>query len=151
MTDTTYEYQHVDGGVPIKSWTRGVPVDDKARDQLARAAKMPFIFKHVAAMPDVHVGIGATVGSVIPTKGAIIPAAVGVDIGCGMMAARTSLLATDLPDNLEAIRAAIERAVPHGRDMGRGKRDTGSWGSPPAAIVEVWATLAARFKRITDK
>ncbi len=93
MTQTNYEYQEVAGGSPIKMWTRGVPVDDKARDQLARAAKMPFIFKHVAAMPDVHVGIGATVGSVIPTKGAVIPAAVGVDIGCGMMAARTSLMA----------------------------------------------------------
>ena len=89
MTATAYEYTDVPGGVPIKAWTRGVPVDDKARDQLARAAKMPFIFRHVAAMPDVHVGIGATVGSVIPTKGAVIPAAVGVDIGCGMMAART--------------------------------------------------------------
>ena len=113
MTDTTYEFQDVAGGVPIKSWTRGVPVDDKAREQLARAAKMPFIFKHVAAMPDVHVGIGATVGSVIPTRGAVIPAAVGVDIGCGMMAARTSLVASDLPDNLAGIRSAIEAAVGH--------------------------------------
>ena len=96
-----------------------------ASDQLSRAAQMPFIFKHVAAMPDVHVGIGATVGSVIPTKGAVIPAAVGVDIGCGMMAARTSLTAHDLPDNLEGVRSAIEKAVPHGRDVGRGKRDKG--------------------------
>ncbi|MEO8374947.1 MAG: RtcB family protein, partial [Sphingomonas bacterium] len=94
MTETNFDYQHVPGGVPIKMWTRGVPVDDKARAQLARAAQMPFVFKHVAAMPDVHVGIGATVGSVIPTKGAVIPAAVGVDIGCGMMAARTSLMAS---------------------------------------------------------
>lgn len=151
MTGTTYDFQHVEGGVPIKMWTRGVPVEDEARDQLARAAKMPFVFKHVAAMPDVHVGIGATVGSVIPTKGAVIPAAVGVDIGCGMMAARTSLMASDLPDNLEGIRAAIEQAVPHGRVVGRSKRDNGSWGDPPAAIVEAWATLAARFDRITAK
>jgi len=149
---TTYELTHVEGGVPIKSWTRGVPVDDKARDQLSRAAKMPFVFKHVAVMPDVHVGIGATVGSVIPTKGAVIPAAVGVDIGCGMMAARTSLMAHDLPDNLEGIRAAIERAVPHGRTTGRGGRgDKGAWGDPQTHIVEAWSTLAARFKRITDK
>lgn len=148
----SFEYTHVEGGVPIKSWTRGVPVDDKAREQLARAAKMPFIFKHVAAMPDVHVGIGATVGSVIPTKGAVIPAAVGVDIGCGMMAARTSLMAHDLPDNLEGIRTAIERAVPHGRTSGRGGRgDKGAWGDPQAHIVEAWSTLAARFTRITDK
>jgi len=151
MTEALYDFQHVEGGVPIKMWTRGVPVEDGARAQLTRAAQMPFVFKHVAAMPDVHVGIGATVGSVIPTKGAVIPAAVGVDIGCGMMAARTSLVASDLPDNLEGIRCAIEQAVPHGRDVGRGKRDKGSWGDPPAAIVEAWATLAARFQRITDK
>lgn len=151
MTQTTYDVQHVEGGKPVKMWTRGVPVDDKAREQLRKAAQMPFVFKHVAAMPDVHVGIGATVGSVIPTKGAVIPAAVGVDIGCGMMAARTSLMASDLPDNLEGIRSAIEQAVPHGRSVGRGKRDTGSWGDPPAEIVEAWATLVARFDRITDK
>ena len=151
MTEALYDFQHVEGGVPIKMWTRGVPVEDEARAQLSRAAQMPFVFKHVAAMPDVHVGIGATVGSVIPTKGAVIPAAVGVDIGCGMMAARTSLVASDLPDNLEGIRSAIEQAVPHGRDVGRGKRDKGSWGDPPAAIVEAWATLVARFQRITDK
>jgi tRNA-splicing ligase RtcB len=151
MTGTTYEYEHVEGGVPIKMWTRGVPVDDKARAQLSRAAQMPFVFKHVAAMPDVHVGIGATVGSVIPTKGAVIPAAVGVDIGCGMMAARTSLVASDLPDNLEGIRSAIEQAVPHGRDVGRGKRDKDSWGDPPRAVVDAWATLADRFGRILVK
>jgi tRNA-splicing ligase RtcB len=151
MTETTYDYQHVEGGVPIKMWTRGVPVEDGARAQLARAAQMPFVFKHVAVMPDVHIGIGATVGSVIPTKGAVIPAAVGVDIGCGMMAARTSLVASDLPDNLEAIRSAIEQAVPHGRSVGRGQRDHGSWGSPPPAIVEAWATLVQRFDRLTDK
>ena len=151
MTDTKYEYTHVEGGAPIKSWTRGVPVDDKARDQLMKAAKMPFIFKHVAAMPDVHVGIGATVGSVIPTKGAVIPAAVGVDIGCGMMAARTSLMASDLPDNLAGIRSAIEAAVPHGRDVGRGKRDKGSWGDPPPSVVDAWAKLAERFGRIVAK
>ena len=151
MTETTYDYQHVEGGVPIKMWTRGVPVEDGARAQLARAAQMPFVFKHVAVMPDVHIGIGATVGSVIPTKGAVIPAAVGVDIGCGMMAARTSLVASDLPDNLEAIRSAIEQAVPHGRIVGRGKRDNGSWGDPPAPIVEAWATLAQRFERLCEK
>lgn len=151
MTETMYDYQHVEGGVPIKMWTRGVAVEDGARAQLARAAQMPFVFKHVAVMPDVHIGIGATVGSVIPTKGAIIPAAVGVDIGCGMMAARTSLVASDLPDNLEGFRSAIERAVPHGRDVKQGKRDPGSWGDPQPAIVEAWATLAERFGRIVAK
>lgn len=151
MTQTTYEFQQAEGGSPIKMWTRGVPVDDKAREQLARAAQMPFIFKHVAAMPDVHVGIGATVGSVIPTKGAVIPAAVGVDIGCGMMAARTSLVASDLPDNLAGIRSAIEAAVPHGRSVGRGKRDKGSWGEPPRVVVDAWAKLAERFGHIVAK
>ena len=151
MTETNYEYMPIEDGAPVKMWTRGVPVDEKAKLQLEGAARMPFIFKHVAAMPDVHVGIGATVGSVIPTKGAVIPAAVGVDIGCGMMAARTSLIASDLPDNLEGIRSAIEATVPHGRSVGRGKRDHGSWGDPPPEIVEAWATLAARFQRITDK
>ncbi|WP_426266891.1 RtcB family protein [Sphingomonas sp. LHG3443-2] len=151
MAEQSFEVMGVEGGRPVKMWTKGVPVDPKARDQLSRAAKMPFVFKHVAAMPDVHVGIGATVGSVIPTKGAVIPAAVGVDIGCGMMAARTSLHAADLPDNLEGVRRAIERAVPHGRDVARGKRDPGSWGDPPPGIVAAWSTLAERFKRITDK
>ena len=151
MTQVGYEFLKVEGGSPVKMWTKGVPVDEKAREQLAKAAKMPFIFKHVAAMPDVHVGIGATVGSVIPTKGAVIPAAVGVDIGCGMMAARTSLHASDLPDNLEGIRSAIEKAVPHGRSSGRGGRDKGAWGDPPAETIEAWATLVHRFDRITAK
>src|ERR1044071_7907944 len=151
MAEQSFEVMSVEGGRHVKMWTKGVPVDDKARDQLSRAAKMPFIFKHVAAMPDVHVGIGATVGSVIPTKGAVIPAAVGVDIGCGMMAARTSLMASDLPDNLEGIRTAIEQAVPHGRSVGRGQRDHGSWGDPPPAIVEAWATLVERFDSVTAK
>ncbi|KFX57724.1 RNA ligase, partial [Clostridium botulinum] len=103
------------GTAEIKMWTNGVPVEADALKQLINTAKMPFIFKHMAVMPDVHLGKGSTIGSVIPTKGAIIPAAVGVDIGCGMIAVKTSLHANDLPDNLFAIRTAIERAVPHGR------------------------------------
>lgn len=78
----SYEQQDVPGGVPVKLWTRGVPVEDEARRQLANAARLPVAFHHVAAMPDVHYGIGATVGSVIATRRAVIPAAVGVDIGC---------------------------------------------------------------------
>src|SRR6185503_16515259 len=93
-----YEVMSVEGGRPVKMWTRGVPVEDEARAQLAKTARMPFIFRHVAAMPDVHVGKGSTVGSVIPTLNAVIPAAVGVDLGCGMMAARTTLKAAELPD-----------------------------------------------------
>src|SRR5262245_939242 len=102
-------------------------------------------------MPDVHWGIGATVGSVIPTKGAIIPAAVGVDIGCGMMAVRTSLIASDLPDDLGPARAALEKAVPHGRTLGRTKRDKGTWGHLPQATEEAWAQLKPGFKAIIDK
>ena len=118
-------------GAPIKAWTRGVPVEEEAAKQLRNVARLPFIHKWVAAMPDVHWGIGATVGSVIPTVGAVIPAAVGVDIGCGMMAAQTTLTACDLPDSLRDVRAAIEEAVPHGISF-RG-RDKGSWGDAPAA------------------
>jgi tRNA-splicing ligase RtcB (3'-phosphate/5'-hydroxy nucleic acid ligase) len=147
----SFDVLNVADGKHVKMWTKGVPVDDKAKDQLAKAARMPFIFKHVAAMPDVHVGIGATVGSVIPTKGAVIPAAVGVDIGCGMMAARTSLHANDLPDNLDGVRDAIEKAVPHGRTATRGGRDKGAWGDPPIEVVDAWANLSVRFARLCEK
>ena len=102
------------GAAPIKAWTRGVPVEEAALQQLFNIASLPFVYRHVAAMPDVHWGLGATVGSVIPTKGAIIPAAVGVDIGCGMAAMRTSLTSHDLPGDLSKLRAAIERVVPLG-------------------------------------
>lgn len=139
----------VAGGKPIKLWTQGVPVEEEARQQLLNTAKMPFIFKHLAVMPDVHLGKGSTIGSVIPTLGAIIPAAVGVDIGCGMIAARTSLVAADLPDNLHALRSAIEQAVPHGKTFGR--RDRGAWHEVPEAADQAWKALAGRFKAITDK
>ncbi|MFT0868361.1 RtcB family protein [Pseudomonas sp. CAM1A] len=139
----------VAGGKPIKLWTDGVPVEDDARKQLMNTAKMPFIFKHLAVMPDVHLGKGSTIGSVIPTVGAIIPAAVGVDIGCGMIAARTSLHARDLPDNLHGLRSAIEKAVPHGKTFGR--RDQGAWDNVPNQADQVWSGLAGRFKAITDK
>lgn len=102
------------GHAAIKAWTKGVPVEEAAKQQLRNIASLPFIYRHVAAMPDVHFGRGATVGSVIATRGAIIPAAVGVDIGCGMMAVRTSLTAERLPDSMAQVRDAIERAVPHG-------------------------------------
>ena len=100
------------GRVPVKIWT--TDIDPGAIGQLVNVASLPIVFGHVAAMPDVHAGIGATVGSVIPTKGAVIPAAVGVDIGCGMNAVRLTLAAKDLPDSLAGVRNAIERAVPVG-------------------------------------
>src|SRR6478736_122348 len=92
------------GVFPVKGWTRGVPIEVEAMKQLKNIASLPFIHKHVAVMPDVHFGIGATVGSVIATKGAVIPAAVGVDIGCGMMAVQTTLNANQLPDSLKPLR-----------------------------------------------
>jgi tRNA-splicing ligase RtcB (3'-phosphate/5'-hydroxy nucleic acid ligase) len=100
------------GKVPVKIYTD--EIDSGAMDQLGNLSQLPFIHSHIAAMPDVHKGIGATVGSVIPTKGAIIPAAVGVDIGCGMNAVRTSLTATDLPDSMRSVRSAIEASIPVG-------------------------------------
>ncbi len=129
---------------------RGVPVDEGALTQLRNVAKLPFIYRWVAAMPDVHWGIGATVGSVIPTHKAIIPAAVGVDIGCGMMAVRTTLAAEDLPDDLKGIRSDIERAVPHGMSM-RSRRDKGSWDSPPAAAENVWKRMRSGYHQITER
>ena len=130
--------------VPIKAWVKGVPIEDAAAQQLRNVAKLPFVFKHVAAMPDVHWGLGATVGSVIATKGAIVPAAVGVDIGCGMAAAMTSLTAADLPDSLAGLRSAIEAAVPHGRTDNGGKNDRGAWGEGgPGLNGELAGRLAA--------
>src|SRR6201992_2376659 len=87
-------------GVPIKAWTRGVAIEDAARKQLENVARLPVVFHHVAVMPDVHFGIGATVGSVVPTERAIIPAAVGVDIGCGMMGVESSLTESQRADQV---------------------------------------------------
>lgn len=148
----TIEVMNIPGGVPVKSWTAGVVFEDKARAQLKNIAGLPFIHKWVAAMPDVHLGRGATIGSVIPTTNAIIPAAVGVDIGCGMMAAKTNLTANDLPENLIGIRHAIEAAVPHGRVVGKNKRDSGAWGQVPDIAAKLWKEqLADDFKVLCEK
>ncbi|MEN5285313.1 RtcB family protein [Stenotrophomonas lactitubi] len=151
MTTLNYDVIQQPGAAPIKLWTRGVPLEDQAREQLQNIAKLPFIHKWISVMPDVHLGKGATVGSVVPTIGAIIPAAVGVDIGCGMIAVRTTLVASDLPDNLSAVRSAIERAVPHGRSVNRGGRDKGSWDTPPELAVEGWAQLVDDFALICER
>jgi len=133
----------------IKIWTKDFPFEDEAIEQMRNISSMPFIFKHVSVMPDYHKGIGATVGSVIPTKGAIIPASVGVDIGCGMNAVRTSLTSNDLPENLKSIRLSIERAIPHGRTRGR---DKGSWENPPNSVLSAWRNqLEPDFRIIADK
>lgn len=98
--------------IPVKIWTDDI--EHEALQQLLNVADLPIVHHHIAAMPDVHAGVGATVGSVIPTKNAIIPAAVGVDIGCGMNAVRTSLNAKDLPDSLYPLRSKLEAAIPVG-------------------------------------
>jgi tRNA-splicing ligase RtcB len=103
------------GRVPVKIYTD--EIEAEAYQQLINIAQLPFIYSHIAVMPDVHFGKGATVGSVIPTIGAIIPAAVGVDIGCGMQALRLSINAVDLPDNLRALRLLIESVIPVGFNM----------------------------------
>lgn len=138
------QYETIESaGAPIKAWIKGVPVEDAARAQLINIAQLPFIYRHVAVMPDVHLGKGATVGAVIATKGAIVPAAVGVDIGCGMCAARTNLRAEHLPDNLAAIRSAIEAAVPVGQ---------ASHKETPRRVEARWyAALKERFIAIDTK
>ena len=154
-TQTHVEFVHAEGATPIKAWVRGVPVDSLAREQLANIAAVPFVGPWVAVMPDVHVGKGATVGSVIPTRGAIIPAAVGVDIGCGMAAVRTTLRAEDLPDNLARLRSDIERSVPVGNGRGGEHRqlpDSIHSRIVRSGLVERLDAIKQRHRRVrTDK
>lgn len=135
--------------VPIKAWiddvfyghqdlTSGVFIETEALKQAQNIATLPFVFKHVALMPDVHAGKGSTVGSVVATKNAIVPAMVGVDIGCGMCAVKTSLKAEDLPDDLKKIRHQIERDVPHGNDKFRDHQ-------LPDFIADVWDDKLCNF------
>ncbi len=131
------------GRVPVKVWTRDI--EPEAIQQLLNVASLPIVHGHVAAMPDVHAGIGATVGSVIPTKKAIIPAAVGVDIGCGMNAVRTSLRAEQLPESLRVLRLGIEGAVPCGFEQHAASRMRGS------ALQRVGRALDARLDNIVGK
>ncbi|HLT29970.1 MAG TPA: RtcB family protein [Myxococcaceae bacterium] len=135
----------------VKTWIRGVPVEAEALEQVKRVADLPFVYPHVAVMPDVHVGIGATVGSVVPTREAVIPAAVGVDIGCGMMAVKTSLTASDLPESLRELRHGIERAVPHGRTRHGGSGDRGAWHRIPAPVNDAWSELRPGYEELAAK
>jgi tRNA-splicing ligase RtcB len=148
MSEKPYDEITTQQGVPVKCWTRGVPFEAQARRQLLNVARMPFVHSHVAAMPDVHYGIGATVGSVIPTLAAIIPAAVGVDIGCGMVAQRTSLDASQLPDHLGDLRSEIEASVPHGG--GKGGR-VGAWEEVPKPVARVWRKLQRRYLDLAER
>jgi tRNA-splicing ligase RtcB len=154
MQQNDVELLGAQSGRPVKMWTKGVPVEPAAKDQLAKLAQLPFIYHHIAVMPDVHLGKGSTIGSVIPTLGAVIPAAVGVDIGCGMMAAKTTLTASDLPDSLGKLRSAIEHAIPHGMSPKTRKahgQDVGAWNKPPPAVDAGWAQLKGEFDAICRK
>lgn len=143
---------HKTAGAPLKLWDSHQAFDEGAMKQLHNTAALPFIHRHVAGMPDVHWGMGATIGSVIATKGAIVPAAVGVDIGCGMMAMQTTLKASQLPDNLFALRSDIECAVPHGRTNEGQKGDRGAWGDPTHDAINVWNSgLGAAYNKIIAK
>lgn len=150
---SNYLYLNNTQGRPVKAWIKGVAFDDKTEQQLLQTAQLPFIFKHVAAMPDCHVGKGSTVGSVIPTKGAIIPAAVGVDLGCGMVAARTSLNANDLPDDLKPLRLALESVLP----VGQSDWSKGLFAKQDRLQVyrqrgeQTWISLVKKYQELAEK
>lgn len=134
----------------IKAWTKGVPIESEAIKQLQNTASLPFIFNHVAVMPDVHFGMGATIGSVVATKGAVIPAAVGVDIGCGMMAIQLSLTANDLPESLKHLRSEIEKCVPVGfaqhRDNVLDEHQVKVWSKDVKDLVDEHPEIAKMVK-----
>lgn len=139
-------------GVPIKMWTKGVPVEEAARQQLENVSLLPIVWPHLAVMPDVHYGKGATVGSVIPTDKAIIPAAVGVDLGCGMKAVKLNIRAEDLPTSLAAMRSEIEAAIPHGRTNNGGKGDQGAWAEDalPDDVVAPWTEMHHAYEMMCE-
>jgi len=136
--------------VPCKVWDGDgrVPFEEEALAQMRRVCSLPVVFRHAVLMPDGHVGKGATVGAVIPTTTAIIPAAVGVDIGCGMIAAKTTLRAGDLPQDLRPVRRAIERAVPVG-----GPGEVGSWppSQEPPDVERAWEPMRREYERLARR
>jgi tRNA-splicing ligase RtcB (3'-phosphate/5'-hydroxy nucleic acid ligase) len=147
--EMTYELITSHKRKPIKAWIKGVSLEQEARQQLLNLASMPFIHKHIAVMPDAHVGRGSTIGSVIPTVKAIIPAAVGVDLGCGMIAVATTLRANDLPEDLKGFRSAIEKAVPVG--MGYWKKGLSTADAAYKPVMAAWGGLKERFEQIEEK
>lgn len=153
FVEKNYNVLAGDGHAPIKMWNRHVTIEEAALKQLVEVASMPFVKPWVAAMPDTHWGMGATVGSVIPTVGAVMPAAVGVDIGCGMMAVRTNLKLdkegpgfVTLPTvnhlrkvlSMQYIFEQISKAIPHGRTNNGGPGDIGAWSEIPQDIAAQW-------------
>jgi tRNA-splicing ligase RtcB len=137
------------GSAPIKAWVDGVEFEESAKAQLRNLAAMPFV-KAISVMPDVHAGIGSTVGTVFATEDVLIPAAVGGDIGCGVNVVKTSLMARDLPDNLKELRFIMEAAVPFGRTNNGGPNDRGSWGDPPQAVLDAWVDLEPTYRKIVE-
>ena len=132
----------------VQAWTEGLDVDYDALTQIRHIAGLPIVAGHVAIMPDVHMGKGATVGSVIPTRGAIIPAAVGVDIGCGMCAVRTDLAAKDLPDSLAGLRSLMESLVPVGFDAHEREVNPTHEGPHGRVLRQRMDALFARFEKL---
>jgi tRNA-splicing ligase RtcB len=143
-----YEIIEAGQGHYVKAWMHGVYFEPEAILQLQAAARLGIVHPYVAAMPDCHKGYGSTVGSVIPTKDAVIPAAVGVDIGCGMLYHRLDIKREDLPENLAEVRAALEAAIPNG-----GPGDVGAWSeNVPADVRRLWMTLfSTEYDAITRK
>lgn len=142
----------IEGGlVPIKAWADYVEIEEEAKKQLRNAANLPIVSPYVAVMPDAHWGNGCCVGAVIPTVNAIIPSTVGVDIGCGMMAVKTSLKAEDLPTSLAQLRETIEHTVPVGRTNNGKEGDRGAWHDIPEFVDYRWIDLDDTYNIILDK
>tara|TARA_R110000824_G_scaffold218435_3_gene405083 strand:+ start:12676 stop:13965 length:1290 start_codon:yes stop_codon:yes gene_type:complete len=136
----------------VKAWTKGVPVEPEAKKQISDLTSLPFIYKYPCAMPDIHVGMGCTVGSVIPTQGAVVPSFVGVDLGCGMRAAKTNLFLEDIEGYQSLIFDSISRKVPHGRSDNGGNSDRGRWGHVPDRVNQVWDEhFAEGYGQITEE
>jgi tRNA-splicing ligase RtcB len=149
---SNFEVIDAGGGRIIKAWSKGVPFEAAAVEQLKNTSKLPFIHKYMAAMPDCHLGIGATIGTVLPTKGAVVPAAVGVDIGCGMLAARTGMCRDQFRGLEHEVRMAIEKDVPCGRTNNGGVGDRGAWGTVPGDVRLVWdVKFADEYDKLCEK
>jgi tRNA-splicing ligase RtcB len=138
-------------GKPIKAWIAGLARDEAALQQVRNVSMLPFV-EGIALMPDYHFGMGSTIGCVVATKGVIVPSITGVDIGCGMMAVKTPLHATHLPDNLADLRDRIERAVPHGRTNDGKEGDRGAWHDiPPKILTMAMAVFMQDYFAILQK